>query len=128
MAKEKILIIDDEKDFLDSLKDVLESEDYGVTTARDGQEGLIKAKVTKPDLIICDIRMPKKDGFEVLKSLRKDLKIGSPFIMLTALDDFRKAKEAYADKADFYVTKPVDPFMLLKNIRTLLNLCRGKIK
>jgi len=128
MSREKILIIDDEKDFRDSVRQMLESEDYEVAAAADGEEGLTKTKDFKPDLVICDVKMPKKDGFEVLKRVREDLKISSPFIMLTALDDFKKVKEAYEDKADFYLTKPVDPFMLLKNIRTLLNLYKSKIK
>ena len=66
MDKTKILIIDDEKDLLDLLKEKLELEGYEVVTASDGEEGLISAQVCEPDLIICDIKMPKKDGFEVL--------------------------------------------------------------
>ena len=121
----KILIIDDEKDFLDLLKEQLELAGYSVTTAMNGEEGLISAQVSHPDLVICDVRMPKKDGFEVLRQLKKDPNFQAPFIMLTAVDDFDRIREAYNDQADFYVTKPVNLEKLLKNIRTLLNLKRS---
>ena len=117
-----ILVIDDEKDFLGLLKEKLELEGYEVSTAVDGEEGLISAQVSHPDIVICDIRMPKKDGFAVLKALKKNPDFRAPFIMLTAVDDFDKIREAYDEQADFYVTKPVKLQKLLKNIRILLNL------
>jgi CheY-like chemotaxis protein len=128
MERSRILIIDDEKDFLDSLKLGFESEGYEIVTAQDGEEGLAKAKDIRPDLIICDIRMPKKDGFMVLKEIRQDVILRRiPFIMLTVIDDFERLKDAYQDEADFYVTKPVELFILTKNVRTLLNLSRSRL-
>jgi DNA-binding response OmpR family regulator len=124
MDKLKILIIDDEKDFVEILRERIELEGYEVLTAHDGEEGLKKAQKQKPDLIICDVRMPKKDGFEVLKALKQDKGFHTPFIMLTAVDDFDKIKEAYEDKANFYVTKPVDLARLLNNVRIVLNLSK----
>ena len=128
MGKTKILVIDDEKDLLDLLKEKLELEGYEVVTAGDGEEGLISAQVCAPDLIICDIKMPKKDGFEVLKELKQHANFRAPFIMLTVVDDFDKIKEAYEDKADFYITKPVELHKLSKNIKILLNLAQSKKK
>ena len=128
MDKTKILIIDDEKDLLDLLKEKLELEGYEVVTASDGEEGLISAQVCEPDLIICDIKMPKKDGFEVLKELKQRANFRAPFIMLTVVDDFDKIKEAYEEEADFYITKPVELYKLLKNIKILLNLAQSKKK
>jgi CheY-like chemotaxis protein len=125
MDKAKILVIDDEKDLLSLLKEQLELMGYSVVTAKDGEEGLISAQVSHPDLVICDINMPKKDGFEVLRQLKKDPDFQAPFIMLTVEKDFDKIREAYQDKADFYVTKPINLQKLLKNIRTLLNLKRS---
>lgn len=126
MGKIKILIIDDEKDFLSMLGEQLGLENYDVFTALDGEEGIAKAKSHKPGLVICDVRMPKKDGFEVLKVLRQDANFSAPFIMLTAVDDFDKVKKAYDNQVDFYVTKPVELNKLLKNIRLLLNLSKNR--
>ncbi len=120
----KVLIIDDEKDFVGLLKEKFELEGYEVLTAFDGEEALTKTRELLPDIIICDVRMPKKDGFEVLKELKKAPSFRTPFIMLTAVNDFEKIKEAYNFDADFYVTKPVELKKLLKNVRILLNLSR----
>jgi len=79
VAKEKILVIDDEQELLDLLKMSLELEDYEVVTALDGDEGLIKFKEHSPDLIICDIIMPKKDGYEVLKEIKESRSIGGHY-------------------------------------------------
>ncbi len=122
MEREKILIIDDEKDFLSLLQGALSGEGYDVVSAVDGDEGLNKAKKDKFDLIICDIRMPKKDGYEVLKGVRQDVDKHLPFIMLTAIEDFKNIEEAYDYEADFYMSKPVEFVSLLKNVRILLNL------
>ncbi len=126
MGKTKILVIDDEKELLALLKERLELEGYEVITASDGEEGLISAQVCEPDLVICDIKMPKKDGFEVLKELKQHANFRAPFIMLTVVDDFDKIKEAYEDEADFYITKPVELHKLSKNIKILLNLAENK--
>jgi CheY-like chemotaxis protein len=127
MEGAKILVIDDESRYRDLMRDKLESEGFEVILACDGEEGLERARGTKPDLIICDMKMPKKDGFDVLKALRKDSDLHTPFIMLTAVDDFENIKSAYEYEANFYVTKPVfykklfDSTNLMKNIRLLLS-------
>lgn len=126
MYRNKILIIDDEQDFLDLVGERLKLEGYDVATAFDGENGLQKAKTWHPDLIICDVKMPKKDGFEVLKNLRHETNIRVPFVMLTVVDDFEKIKKAYDEEADFYVTKPVELASLSKNIRILLNLSQTR--
>jgi len=118
----KILVIDDEKDFLKLVRDKLVLDGYDVETAADGKEGLDKARSGEHDLILCDIRMPLKDGLEVVKELRSDASFSTPIIMLTAVDEFEKVREAYSMEANFYVTKPVKFKELLKNIRVLLSL------
>jgi sigma-B regulation protein RsbU (phosphoserine phosphatase) len=123
----KILLIDDEEDFTLLMRKKLESEGYEVIVASEGEEGVRKAGEAKPDLIICDLRMPKKSGFEVLKEIKSNTEIHAPFIMLTGLDDFEQAKEAYAKEADFYVSKTVDPDKLLSKIRTILNISKDRI-
>ncbi|MFH1381188.1 MAG: response regulator [Candidatus Omnitrophota bacterium] len=128
MEKKKILIIDDEKDLLDLLKEQLELAEYEVIIAQDGEEGLEKAASYKPDLIICDINMPKKNGFEVLKEFRDNQNTYTPFIILTVESDFDKTKAAYDGTADFYATKPVNIEKLKKNIVTILNISQLKEK
>lgn len=123
MDKPKVLLIDDEREFLDFMSKGLGAAGYSVVTAEDGGTGLIKARMFRPDLIICDIRMPNKDGFEVLSEIRRDATFNRvPFIMLTAVDDLKKAEKAYDKEADFYVTKPVEFARLLQQIPLLLNL------
>lgn len=126
MANAKILIIDDEQELLDLLKMMLETEEYEVITAKDGKEGVEKFKEHKPELIICDIIMPKMDGYEVLREIRKISKKWIPIIMLSAITEFAKISQAYKDDANFYITKPVDPLILSKNIKTLLMISRGE--
>ena len=101
----RILVVEDDPNILKLLPSDLELEGHTVFTAKDGQEGLDRAKSLKPDLIILDVMLPKMSGYDVCRALRKD---GSdvPIIMLTA-------KSQEADKvigldygADDYVTKP----------------------
>ena len=127
MEKHKILLIDDEKDFLDLIEERLKMEGYETVTALDGEEGIKKAKAENPDLIICDIKMPKMDGYTVLKTIRKDSSNRTPFIMLTAYGDFDNVKKAYEEQGDFFVTKPVKLDKLVKNVKILLNLSKDKV-
>ncbi len=114
----KILIVDDEKAIADIIKFNLEKEGYEVDTASDGEEGINKIFTWKPDLVLLDIMMPKKDGFQVLKEIRKSLQ--TPVIMLTA-------KEEEVDKvlglelgADDYVVKPFSMRELMARVKANL--------
>ena len=133
MPKPKILIIDDEKKYRDVLQKGLEAESFEVVIAANGEEGLEMVSSSKPDLIICDMIMPKKDGFEVLKGVRQEGGPNTPLIMLTAVDDFAEIKKAYSYEADCYVTKPVlygklfEVTNLMKNVKVLLNLSQRRI-
>ncbi len=122
MTKQKILIIEDESDILDNINILLESENYETLTAKNGLEGIQKAKQFAPDLIICDIMMPDADGYEVLREISKDEKTNFvPFIFLTAKverSDLRKGMELGADD---YIFKPFNSLELLQAIRTRLN-------
>ena len=122
MTKAKILIIDDTPELLELLTKPLELDGYSVATAIDGEDGLAKFDEFAPDLIICDIMMPKMNGYEVLHAIKKRQTRWIPFIMLSAISDFKKIKEAYDGDSDFYMTKPVEPGILKKNIETLLHL------
>lgn len=126
MDKEKILVIDDEVGFLEVLSTALKTSGYEVVTAVDGEEGLSKAKSEKPNLVICDIKMPKRDGYGVLKAIREELDPNLPVIMITAVEDFKSVEAAYECNADFFLSKPVEIAMLKRNVRTLLNLRGNK--
>lgn len=84
-SKAKILLVDDDEDFVEATKLVLESKPYEVIVAQDGDEGLAKARKEKPDLIILDVIMPVKDGFSAAEQLKKDTELQKiPVIMLTS--------------------------------------------
>lgn len=114
----KILVIDDEKAIADIIKFNLEKEGYSVETAYDGEEGMEAVKKYIPELVILDVMMPKKDGFQVLKEIRMSYNL--PVIMLTA-------KEEEVDKvlglelgADDYITKPFSMRELVARVKANL--------
>lgn len=114
----KILVVDDEKAISDIIKFNLEKEGYGVITASDGEEAVQAVEKNNPDLILLDIMMPKKDGFQALKEIRANH--NTPVIMLTA-------KEEEVDKvlglelgADDYITKPFSMRELIARVKANL--------
>jgi DNA-binding response OmpR family regulator len=117
----KILLIEDDYALRSIVKDLLEANNYKIFTASDGIEGIQLAKEILPDLIICDVMMPKLNGFEVINNLRKDSILSFiPFIFLTAkteLNDFREGMELGADD---YITKPFRASGLLKVVEIRL--------
>ena len=121
MRKKKILAVDDEPNILMSIEFILEMEGYEVHIARDGDEALEVAERVRPDLILLDINMPRKDGYEVCRILRerKDLS-GSKVIMLTAKGQTLEKKKGLEVGADDYVTKPFSAADLLEKIRTMI--------
>lgn len=119
----KILLIDDEKDFVEALKTRLESMGYEILTAYDGLEGFKKACKEKPDLIILDLIMPKRDGYRVCEMLKCDAKYKKiPIIMLTARGKDLDLERIVARElgADAYINKPFESRMLLLKIKKLL--------
>jgi two-component system alkaline phosphatase synthesis response regulator PhoP len=124
--KAKILLVDDDPDFVDATLTVLESEAYDVSVAFDGDEGLAKARAEKPDLIILDVIMPTKDGFAVCEQLKSDPDLSNiPVMMLTSFAE-RKGETSLAVtqgmmlEAEDYVDKPVPPQELLRRVKALL--------
>ena len=117
----KVLIADDEPDILEILKYNLEKEGYDVVTAKDGDEALDKAKLTKPDLIVLYMMMPKKSGMEVCELLRAQNAFKETLIMfLTALSDDTTQLKGFDTGADDYVTKPVSPSVFVSKVNALL--------
>lgn len=120
VASKKVLIADDEPDILEILKYNLEKEGYQVSAARDGNEALEKAKQHKPDLIVLDMMMPKKNGIEVLELLRMQPAFRETLIMfLTALNDETIQLKSFNTGADDYVSKPVSTSVFVSKVNAL---------
>ena len=117
----KILVIEDDASVLDNLEDILMLENFQVFTAKDGREGVDVALRQLPDLIVCDVMMPKMEGYEVGKYLRADPATKTiPFIFLTAKAERLDYREGMESGADDYVTKPFRPQELINAIEVRL--------
>ncbi len=114
----KIMIVDDDKNITDVLKYNLVKENYSVATAEDGVEALELARKEKPSLILLDIMLPKLDGFEVCRILRKEMSV--PILMLTAKTEEVDKVIGLELGADDYITKPFSVRELLARIRATL--------
>jgi len=120
--KAKILLVDDDIDFVESTKTVLESSSYEVIVAFEGNEGLRKAYEEEPDLILLDIIMPVKDGFSAAEQLKKDPQLSKiPTLMLTSFSARRgetaiPVSRGFALDVEDYIEKPVTPDELLARI------------
>jgi two-component system OmpR family response regulator len=115
---ENILVVEDDRNLLDTLKYNLDKEGYKVITASDGAEAVELARREKPDLIILDIMLPKMNGFEVCRILRKEMNV--PIMMLTAKADETDKIVGLEIGADDYMTKPFSVRELLARIRAML--------
>jgi two-component system, OmpR family, alkaline phosphatase synthesis response regulator PhoP len=121
----KILIADDEPDILEILQYNLAAEGYQVTTAKDGDEALEKAKAFSPELIVLDIMMPKKNGIEVCNILRmQPAFVDTLIIFLTALSDEKNQINGLETGADDYVSKPISPKVLVSRVNALFRRTR----
>lgn len=115
----QILVVEDEVLLAKSLKEILEESEHGVSLAYDGEEGLELARNAHFDLLILDLMLPKLNGFQVARNLRKE-KNGLPILMLTAKSDILDRVEGLDSGADYYLTKPFDKRELLACINALL--------
>jgi two-component system alkaline phosphatase synthesis response regulator PhoP len=116
----KVLIADDEPDIVDILKYNLEKEGYQVTTAKNGDEAIERARLVQPDLIILDMMMPRKNGMEVCEILRAQDAFKETLIMfLTALNDESTQLRGFSTGADDYVSKPVSTSVLVSKVNAL---------
>lgn len=122
---ERILVVEDEPSMVVGLRDGLTAEGYRVSTARDGQEGLGAALAGHPDLVILDVMMPRKNGFEVCRELRQK-GFSAPIILLTAKGDEVDKVTGLGAGADDYLTKPFGFGELVARIKALLR--RGPLK
>lgn len=119
--KHKILVVDDEEDIIAIIKYNLEKNGYLTASASDGEEALETARQFRPDLIILDIMMPKKDGMETLALLRKNPEFKETLVLLlTALTGEKPEIEGLNEGADDYIVKPIKPQLLLSRVKALL--------
>lgn len=122
----RILLIDDDPDFVASTRTVLESKPYDVIVASNGDEGVRKAREETPDLILLDIIMPVKDGFAAAEQLKKDPKLSKiPTLMLTSFASKRggtgiPAGRGLSLESEDYLDKPISPEDLLATVARYL--------
>ena len=129
MENTKIVVVDDDQDIRDSLKSILEGNQYTVVTAADKTEGMEKIKTEKPDLAILDVMMSTlEDGFEMARDLKKDPQFKNmPILMLTGVTgqtgiDFKStAGDPIWCPVDGFLDKPIEPSILLEEIKKLLS-------
>ncbi len=120
MAK-KILVVDDEPNIVISLEFLMKKEGFEVAVANDGDEALAKVASFNPDLLLLDVMMPKKSGFEVCEALRADSECtGLKIVMLTAKGRDTEMAKGLAIGADAYVTKPFSTKELVDKVKEML--------
>ncbi len=121
MAKELILVVDDEEDILNLLKYNLSVEGYNVEAVDSGEEAVRAARNLSPDLVLLDLMLPGIDGLDVCRLLKNDERTSSiPIIMLTAKGEDSDIVTGLELGADDYVTKPFSPKVLLARVKTIL--------
>lgn len=121
-AKPRILVVEDEKALNQMYRSWLEHSDFEVITAEDGLEGLNSVMHDEPDLVLLDVMLPKKDGFEVLDEIRRNPKTRKlPVIVLSSLDrDFEQRRGLRLGAERYLVKTTISPDVLLEAINTCL--------
>lgn len=115
----KILIIEDEYSLADAIAETLQKEKFGVNIITNGEDGENEALTNIYDLILLDVMLPRKDGFEILRNLRKE-KIDTPVIMLTAKSEISNKLNGLENGADDYITKPFHTRELVARVKVIL--------
>lgn len=122
-----ILLVDDEPDILEIVSYNLSAEGYRVITARNGVEGVKKAKKEKPELIILDVMMPEMDGIEACEQIRKIPELKNTIItFLTARGEDYSQVAGFDAGADDYITKPIKPKVLVSKVKALLRRLKAE--
>ncbi len=117
----KVLIVDDEPNIVISLEFLMKKEGFTVAVASDGEAALAQVAAFEPDLVLLDVMMPKKSGYEVCELLRADpARAGLKIVMLTAKGRETEVAKGMALGADAYVTKPFATKDLVAQVKTLL--------
>src|SRR5882762_7626191 len=115
----RVLVVEDDPVIRANVLELLTEEGFEVVSARDGVDGVALAKAREPDLVVCDISLPKLDGYGVLQAIRADPALAStPFIFLTAKAERSDMRMGMSLGADDYLTKPFTNSELLDAVRT----------
>lgn len=118
----KILIVDDDLQFLRVIEKFLAKDGYKLEKAADGFEAGLKIMQFKPELVILDLKMPNMDGFEVCRAIKKDPETrGIKIIILTGFGDEANKNRCLAVGADLFLSKPVEKNVLIKHVKSLLS-------
>jgi DNA-binding response OmpR family regulator len=118
MAPKKILVVEDEAQIVRLVRAYLEQAGFAVSVARDGEEGLLRFRQERPDLVILDLMLPKMDGLDLCRAMRKIA--DTPIIMLTARSEEADKLIGLELGADDYITKPFSPRELVARVRVVL--------
>lgn len=116
----KVLIVDDEPNIVTSLEFLMRQHGYETRVARDGEEALAEVESFRPDLVLLDVMLPRRDGFEVCQKLRADGWAELKIVMLTAKGRDTEIEKGLAVGADAYVTKPFSTGELVERVSSLL--------
>jgi len=117
----KVLIADDEQNIVISLEFLMKREGFEVLVANDGEEAIQRIRADQPDLVLLDVMMPKKSGFEVCQEVKADPALGAVrILMLTAKGRDTEVAKGLALGADAYMTKPFSTKELVEKVRSLL--------
>ncbi|MBK1726287.1 response regulator transcription factor [Halorhodospira neutriphila] len=118
---QEILIVDDESNIVLSLEFLMRQAGYRVRTAEDGEQALAALEAGKPDLVLLDVMMPKKDGYEVCQQIRRRPEWAQlPVIMLTAKGRDVEREKGLAMGADDYITKPFSTQEVVETVQSVL--------
>ena len=124
MKNKTILVVDDDENIIELISFILNHEGYNVITASDGKDGLEKLKTGKPDLVICDVMMPKVDGYHFCWDILLEdglYDFTTPkIVMLTARTDELDRGMSKKIGVDTYITKPFDPYIFADKIKSVL--------
>jgi DNA-binding response OmpR family regulator len=119
----KLLVVDDDKDIIEIIEKRFIKEGYEILTAFNGEEALSKIRADNPDIIILDLVMPKLDGFEVLKEVKRMREENNdkwrPIIIISAKNEFESVMKCYNLQADFYLKKPCRMEDVLKAVKEM---------
>jgi diguanylate cyclase (GGDEF)-like protein len=124
----RVLLVEDDRDLMSFLQELLTQEKYQVLVSMDGEDGLQKARAERPDVVLLDVLLPKMHGFEVCQRLRQDpATCQIPIIMVTSLTAIKDRLTGFKLGADEYISKPFEPIELLARVERLIQRTRQNI-